>query len=194
MNNILQFFSPKSSGEPLLTFLQQCQAHGGHFISFPVVLSEDNNKYEFNNLLKPLRLSRRDKKMLIKDYLVPLSTFTITPDDIHCVISHQGQQAFPCQVCDQCAPGLFKYYGYDVADASWCSQCFERGECLDIPLIEHYRKYGIDDKTIWRHLPRKRWGNAGHPSHRVYQSIEDIEQNYQPIFKLAKSGILPSKR
>ncbi|MBE4458639.1 hypothetical protein HJ013_24405, partial [Vibrio parahaemolyticus] len=42
------------------------------------------------------------KKLLIKEYLNSLSTLTINPDDIFSAINHQDQQAFPCQVCDNC--------------------------------------------------------------------------------------------
>ncbi|PMK82359.1 hypothetical protein BCT92_13795 [Vibrio sp. 10N.261.52.E5] len=137
-------------------------------------------------MLKPLRLSRRDRKTLIHDHLTPLSKLIINPDDIYCAIEHNDQQAFPSQICDNCAPGLFKHYGYRVADAGWCSQCHERGECLDVALIEHYRKYGIDDYTICRYLPRKRYQSNVCPLPLRYQSIDDIEKAHQTLFNAFK--------
>lgn len=189
MNRFLRFFSSKPSPSigSLLTFLQQCQAHGGHIISSPVTFSDDNRKRTLNALLKPLRLSRRDRKRLIDEYLAPLSTFTITSDDVSAALTCQNQPVFPSQVCDACAPGLFEYYGYRVADVGWCSQCHQRGECLDVALIEHYRKCGIDDRTVWRYLTRKRWGNDGLPRPLIYQSIEDIEDEHQSIFDAFES-------
>lgn len=60
------------------------------------------------------------------------------------------------QLCDHCAPKLFERYGYDVADVGECSQCQGNGECLDVALIEFYRKNKIDDETIYTSLPRVR--------------------------------------
>ncbi|MCR9819761.1 hypothetical protein [Vibrio parahaemolyticus] len=185
MSNLLSFFQkkPTTSVRLLTTFLQQCQTYGGHLVTFSARSGNDNGrKHRLNTLLKPLHLSRSDKKLLIKEYLNSLSTLTINPDDIFSAINHQDQQAFPCQVCDNCAPSLFKYYGYRLTDNGWCSQCHQQGDCLDIPLIEHYRKYGIDDDTIDRYLPRKRWGsrNTGIPP--LYLSLKDIEKVHQTLF------------
>lgn len=183
MKNPLSFFSPKpaASVRLLTTFLQRCQIYCGHLISSPVATS-NNNKHQINTLLKPLNLSRRDRKTLINEQLLPLSTFPLTTNDIFTALRNKDQPAFPCQVCDNCAPSLFKYYGYRLADNGWCSQCHQQGDCLDIPLIEHYRKYGIDDDTIDRYLPRKRWAsrNTGIPP--LYRSLKDIEVLHQTLF------------
>ncbi len=60
------------------------------------------------------------------------------------------------QLCDHCAPKLFKRYGYDIADVGECSQCQGNGECIDATLIEFYRRNEIDDETIYMSLPRVR--------------------------------------
>ncbi len=190
MSNLWPFLSSKPTVSicSLTTFLQQCQTYGGHLLTFSCKGSNDSDrKYQFNALLKPLHLSRSDKKTLINAHLNPLSTFTLNASDVFSVIKHQDQQAFPCQVCDNCAPSLFEHYGYIMADTAWCSQCHQGGDCLDVPLIEHYRKCGIDDVTIYRYLPRKRWTsrNIGVPP--FYQSIEDIERIHQPLFDAFKA-------
>ena len=187
MRNPLSFFSKKSTASVrlLTTVLQQCQTHNGHLISSLKVNS--NNKHQMNALLKPLCLSRRDKKTLIDEHLLPLSVSPLTTNDVFTALKKEHHPAFPCQVCDNCALGLFEHYGYLVADAGWCSQCFKRGECLDVPLIEHYRKYGIDDDTIWRYLPRKRCLSDTYPLHLRYSTIEDIEACHQPLFDAFKA-------
>lgn len=184
MNKLLRCFSlrPTPPVEHLLRFLQQCQTQGGQLIFSHSATNDFSRKHDVTALLKPLYLSRHDKKTLINEYLLPLSQFNLTADDIFAALRRKDQPAFPCQICDNCAPELFQYYGYQVADTNWCSQCFERGECLDAPLIEHYRKYGIDDYTIWRYLPRKRYRSEACPLHLRYQSIEDIKNDHKSIF------------
>ncbi|HDM8072135.1 TPA: hypothetical protein P0E08_005348, partial [Vibrio harveyi] len=129
-------------------------------------------------------LSRIEAKRLLKTLLSPMTGFNLGPAAFFSAMNHPEQQAFPCQVCDNCAPGLFKHYGYLVADTSWCSQCHEKGECIDVALIEHYRKLGIDDDTIWKALPRTRWGSRNGPS--TYFSLENIETTYQAVFEAKK--------
>lgn len=191
MKTFLRLFSskPTPSISALLTFLQQCQASGGRIIFSPSGINEYTRKSELDALLKPLNLPRRDKKTLINDHLIPLTKLTIDPDDIYAAIEHPNQQPFPNQVCDNCAPGLFEHYGYLVADNGWCSQCHGRGECLDIALIEHYRKCGIDDETINGELPRKRWVSRNVSFSGMYQSIEDIEKTYQSVFEAAQANV-----
>lgn len=176
MKKFLSFLSktkqPQSPNDILIEFLIQCSKQGVH-----LRLPHSPKKHQLEALIKPLNLSRKETKAALKN-LTPLSTLTLGPYEFFTAREQQGQEAFPCQVCDNCAPGLFEHYGYDVADTSWCSQCHEIGECLDVPLIEHYRKFGIDDKTIWRHLPRKRWDNIG----LFHQTIDDIENEHPSIF------------
>lgn len=114
------------------------------------------------------------------------SSGPLDPIDFFAAMEQTNQQAFPCQVCDRCAPGLFEHYGYHVADNSWCSQCHEQGECLDVALIEYYRKHQIDNETISHTLPRARWGSKhGVPS---YQSLEDIKSAYPLAFDASENS------
>ncbi len=191
MNRFLHFFStkPTPSSDSLFAFLQQCQAQGGHLAFSPMALSDDNRKSELNALMNPLDLSRHEKRKIIRDYLTPLSRFTITPNEFGIATSHPEQQVFPCQVCDNCAPGLFEHYGYYIADTGWCSQCHQRGECIDVPLIEYYRQHGIDDDTINRYLPRKRWGLRGSGAPPLYQSLEDIKAIHHSLFDMARARL-----
>ena len=116
----------------------------------------------------------------------PLVGLRLGPDDFFTAMEQVNQQAFPCQVCDSCAPGLFDHYGYHVADNSWCSQCHEQGECLDVALIEYYRKHHIDDDTINHTLPRTRWSSRnGTPR---YQSLEDIKSGYPSVFESSRKN------
>lgn len=185
MRYLLPLFSPAPSINTLQRFLQQCQNHNVHLI--PPLKVSNNNRRQYQALIKPLGLSRRDRNTLINDSLLPLAKFTLTTDEVGTALKRKDQQAFPCQVCDNCAPGLFEHYGYLVADAGWCSQCFQRGECLDAPLIEHYRKYGIDDDTIWRYLPRQRCQSDIYPLDLRYSAIEDIEAFHQTLFDAFKA-------
>ncbi|MFA0072129.1 hypothetical protein AB4396_00310 [Vibrio cyclitrophicus] len=191
MNRFLRFlsFKPTPHAGSLLTFLQQCQINNGHIIFDTIEANDFNRRSKLNRLIKPLNLSWRERKTLIHDHLTPQSKFTITPNDIYVALNHPDQQAFPCQVCDNCAPGLFYVYCRNarLSDNNWCSQCHERGECLDVALIEHYRKHGIDDETISRLLPRKRWTSRGLGCPQLYQSIEDIEKTHQSVFKAMES-------
>ncbi|MFA0072130.1 hypothetical protein AB4396_00315 [Vibrio cyclitrophicus] len=172
---------PETFGNKLIEFLIQCEAQGVHF-RFP----PNMNEHRLKALIQPLNLSRKDTKVLLKEHILPLSTFKLGPAEFFTAMNHPDQQAFPCQVCDNCAPGLFEYYGYNITDTSWCSQCHERGECLDVALIEYYRKHGIDDETIYRHLPRKRWSSGCDPV--TYQSLEGIEKAYQSVFESARKN------
>ncbi|WP_139686214.1 hypothetical protein [Vibrio tasmaniensis] len=176
----LLFQCPETQDDKLNTFLTQC-----HEQNIGLALLADKSKtHQLKTLIKPLNLSHRDAKRLLKTYLSPMTRVHLCPADFFTAMNHPEQQAFPCQVCDNCAPGLFKHYGYLVADTSWCSQCHEQGECIDVALIEHYRKFGIDDDTIWEALPRTRWGSRTGPS--TYLSLEDIKTIYQAVFEAAK--------
>ncbi|APP09198.1 hypothetical protein VH1709_contig00184-0001 [Vibrio harveyi] len=178
------FQYPKNQDDQLHTFLTEC-----HKQNIRLALLADKSKaYQLKTLIKPLNLSRIEAKRLLKTHLSPMTGFNLGPAAFFSAMNHPEQQAFPCQVCDNCAPGLFKHYGYLVADTSWCSQCHEKGECIDVALIEHYRKLGIDDDTIWKSLPRTRWGSRNGPS--TYLSLEDIEATYQAVFEAAKNKSL----
>lgn len=138
---------------------------------------------------KVIELSPCDANALEKHRLKPKA---ITPHMTVYSATKKEKHRFPNQVCDGCAPGLFKHYGYGVADTGWCSQCYQVGECLDVPLIEHYRKQGIDDDIIYAHLPRLRWNAIHQPEFN--QTLEEIESTYQAIFDLAKSTSMPNQQ
>ena len=197
MNKILTWLSMAKSDEPnvdkatgdnLNAFLMQCQKQHVHL----VLLADKSKTHPLTTLIQPLNLSQNQAKRLLKAHLSPLTRFHLAPAAFFTAMNHPEQQAFPCQVCDNCAPGLFKHDGYLVADTSWCSQCHEKGACIDVALIEHYRKFGIDDDTIWIALPRTRWGARNGPS--TYQSLEDIEMRYQAVFEAAKNKSLLQSR
>ncbi|MFA0077364.1 hypothetical protein AB4427_04305 [Vibrio artabrorum] len=99
-------------------------------------------------------------------------------------------RSFGCQVCDNCDPRLFKHYGYLVADTSLCSQCHEKGECIDIELIDYYRKFGINDDTIYRALPRTRWDKKNEFNTPTYQSLEEIKKDHHAVFEESSRGNL----
>lgn len=185
----LRFFSatPKHADTPensLDAFLTQCRTQNVHF----TFCGSDHQTSSLKALIAPLHLSRKSRKHLLNT-LKPMTRFTLGPDEFFAAMNHQDQQAFPCQVCDSCAPGLFEYYGYNVADTGWCSQCHQRGECLDVPLIEYYRRHGIDDDTINRYLPRKRWGLRGSGAPPLYQSLEDIKAIHHSLFDMARARL-----
>ncbi|WP_017052897.1 hypothetical protein [Vibrio genomosp. F6] len=136
-----------------------------------------------------LDLSHQESEASLEQQLPPLFTFHFGPAEFFTAMNHQGQQAFPCQLCEHCTPGLFKHYGDKMAGSWWCSQCHQNGECLDAALIEHYRKCGIDDETINGELPRKRWVSRNVSFPGMYQSIEDIEKTYQSIFEAAQANV-----
>ncbi len=185
MKDIYRFSSAtkqlESSDNKLLEFLVQCRKQGFHF-RFPPT----TDKHQLKALIHPLNLTHKQETTLLNTYFAPISTFTFSPYEFFTSMDHQGQQAFPCQMCDSCAPKLFEHYGYDVAAASWCSQCHENRKCIDVTLIEHYRKYNIYDETICHQLPRARW--CLDDSLSTYQSIEDIETVYQPVFETARKN------
>lgn len=174
------FQCPNTQDDQLHTFLTECHKQNIHL----ALLADKSKTYQLKTLIKPLNLSRIEAKRLLKTHLSPMTGFNLGPAAFFSAMNHPEQQAFPCQVCDNCAPGLFKHYGYLVADTSWCSQCHEKGECIDVALIEHYRKLGIDDDTIWKALPRTRWGSRNGPS--TYLSLENIETTYQAVFEAKK--------
>ncbi|KFK59492.1 hypothetical protein JS84_03815 [Vibrio vulnificus] len=176
----LLFQDSETQEDKLHTFLTQCHKQNIRLS----LLADQSKTYQLKTLIKPLKLSRTEAKRLLKTHLSPMTCFDLGAAEFFSAMKHPEQQAFPCQVCDNCAPGLFKHYGYLVADTSWCSQCHEKGECIDVALIEHYRKLGIDDDTIWKALPRTRWGSRNGPS--TYLSLEDIETTYQAVFEAKK--------
>lgn len=160
---------PESSGDTLIDFLVQCDIQGAYF-QFPPSM----DRRQLKALTRPL-----DPK-----YFEVTSTVSLNPSAFFTAMKHQGQQPFPCQVCHQCAPSLFKYYGDNMVGSSWCSQCHEQKDCLDVALIEHYRKRGIHDETICHQLPKSRWDSSS----AAYQSFEDIEAAYQPVFEAARKN------
>ncbi|WP_347365266.1 hypothetical protein [Vibrio vulnificus] len=178
----LLFQDSETQEDKLHTFLTQCHKQNIRLS----LLADQSKTYQLKTLIKPLKLSRTEAKRLLKTHLSPMTCFDLGAAEFFSAMNHPEQQAFPCQVCDNCAPGLFKHYGYLVADTSWCSQCHEKGECIDVALIEHYRKLGIDDDTIWRTLPRTRWGSRNGPS--TYLSLEYIEATYQAVFEAAREN------
>lgn len=152
MNKILRFLSPnrqpKTSDDMLIEFLQQCRIQSVHFL-----FQTSSIEHQIKTLIQSLNLSCSDTQTRLNAHLTPISTSNLGTAEFFTAMNHDEKQAFPCQMCDNCAPELFKHYGYRVADHSWCSQCHQNGECLDIALIEHYRKHD----TICRYLPRKRY-------------------------------------
>lgn len=85
----------------------------------------------------------------------------------------------PCQVCQNCAPFTFQYYGHHLADMTWCSRCYQELLCVDPPLIDYYRKHHLRDNVIMQMLPKVRWG-VGHP--RSYLSIDEIHALHSDLF------------
>lgn len=183
MKKFLNFLSttkqPENPHDTLIAFLTQCREQGFHFV-FPPSM----DKHQLQVLIKPLNLAPQDADALLNEHVSPLSSFTLGSCALFTAMRQQKNTTFPCQVCDNCAPGLFEHYGYDVAQTTWCSQCHEKRECLDMALIEHYRKHDIDDETIRHQLPKTRW-NSDSPT---YQSIEDIEAVYQSVFEAARQN------
>ncbi len=174
MKDIYRFSSatkqPEISGDTLIDFLVQCDIQGAYF-QFPPSM----DRRQLKALTHPL-----DPK-----YFEATSTVSLNPNAFFTAMNHQDQQPFPCQVCRQCAPSLFKHYGDNMVGSNWCSQCHEQKDCLDVALIEHYRKRGIHDETICHQLPKSRWGSCG----AAYQSFEDIEAAYQPLFEAARKNM-----
>ncbi len=185
MKKILRSLTPFKSHKPpcdtLIDFLVQCDVQGFHF-QFPSSMS----KPQLKALIEPLNLSRKEAQQLLRTHLEPTSTFTLGPCEFFTSMNQQDPQSFPCQVCKHCAPGLFEHYGDSMADTTWCSQCREKRECLDVALIEHYRKHGIADETIGRQLPKIRW--TCNSDSFAYQSIEAIETIYQSVFEAARKN------
>lgn len=183
MNTFLKFFSTtkpsKSADDTLIDFLVQCDAQGVHF-----QFSSSMNRSQLNSLIDQLHLSDEDRKAQLTLHLSLLSSFTLGSNALLTSIDQHEKITLPCQVCDNCVPGLFDHYGEHLADASWCSQCNEKKDCLDLPLIEHYRKHDIDDETICHHLPKTRWDSDA----STFQSIEDIETVYQWVFEAARQN------
>ncbi len=171
----------KSPYDTLIDFLIQCNIQGFHF-HFPPSI----DKHSLKALIEPLNLTQKDTNTLLHQHLLPLSRFTLGPCEFFTSMNQQDQLSFPCQVCEHCAPGLFEHYGYRMADTTWCSQCHETRECLDMALIEHYRKHGIDNETIIHQLPKIRW--TCNSDSFAYQSIENIETVYQSVFEAARKN------
>lgn len=195
MKKILNFLSamknrsarrPKTSGDKLNAFLMQCHAQGAHFLFHPSTINNHRRENQLQAMTQALDLSHQESEALLEQHLPPLFTFHFGPAEFFTAMNHQGQQAFPCQLCEHCAPGLFKHYGDKMADSCWCSQCHQNGICLDVALIEHYRKCGIDDETICHELPRTRWGSRGEPP--TYQSIKAIEAAHQSVFEASRGN------
>ena len=183
MKKFLNFLSvtkqPESPHDTLIAFLTQCREQRFQFV-FPSSMT----KRQLQVLIEPLNLAPQEADALLNEHLSPLSTFTLDPCELFTSMKQQEKAPFPCQVCDNCAPGLFEHYGYDLADTTWCSQCHEKRECLDMVLIEHYRKHDIEDETIRHQLPKTRWDSNS----STYQSIEAIEAVYQSVFEAARKN------
>lgn len=166
---------------PFIQWLTLCQSHGYRLTFGNPTLNDEEKHLYIHELSKTLTLSGAEEKTLKKHLL------SNTPPHegiaaIYRAIKKQ-RRVFPCQVCETCAPTLFTHYGHLVADNSWCSQCYQKSDCIDAALIEHYHQHGIDDDTILSTLPRLRWGAMGRPA---YQSIEEIESAYEPVFTAAR--------
>lgn len=179
-----QHQTPSGQASPecvLNTFLTQCHTQNVH-----IVFKGAKQAQSLDRVIAPLNASRQARHHLLNK-LTPMTTFTLSPETFYTAMNHHGQQAFPCQVCDQCAPSLVDFYCQNerLVDAGWCSQCHQKGDCLDVPLIEHYRKHHIDDETIWLHLPRTRWASRYTCIPPLYQSIEEIEKTYAWVFEAA---------
>ncbi len=164
-----------TSDDTLSHFFIQCKTQGIHFV-FPPTMDTG----QLGALIPP----PEDTKALLETHLAPMSTFRFGPYEVFTAMKHKVPPTFPCQWCERCAPGLFKHYGHAVAEMGWCSQCHQEGECLDVALIEYYRKHGIDDDTIHRELPKIRWRSAD--DSLTYLSLEDIENTYQPVFEASR--------
>ena len=94
-------------------------------------------------------------------------------------VSSSTPKERPYQICDQCAPTLFEYYGYDVADIGTCDNCYQKSDCIDVALIEHYRAQEIDEKSIYCTLPRLRQYPNAQP-----MSWKDIEDRVEGLVAL----------
>lgn len=168
--------SPKEASNTFINHLTTCQAMGFRLTADDTTWDETQQRLRIRRTAKAIQLSRCDANALEKHILKPKA---ITPCMTVYSATKKEKHRFPNQVCDGCAPGLFEHYGYGVADTGWCSECDQVGECLDVPLIEHYRKQGIGDDIIYAHLPRLRWCSIHQPE--FHQTLEEIESTYRAI-------------